>query len=164
MAGSQVVFQGYHGIIMCILARLANLLQQPINNLLATRAATPRFLALRLLHPTFRPRTGSRIFEWLKAILACIFVGHNLVPKVPKWCNTMSPEFIKKLLETCIALDWMVCYEGMAETWNIFKTGHLHLCMGSNTNWPRVSGWSCISVMLHFASTISEEHVPIDIL
>ena len=37
----------------------------------------------------------------------------------------------------------MACYKRIAEIWNISKTGHLHLCMGSNTNWPRVSEWSC---------------------
>ena len=65
-----------------------------------------------------------------------------------KWRKDVTPchqssSKIKKLWETCIALDWMACYKGTAGVWNISKTGHLHLCMGSNTNWPRVSGWSC---------------------
>ena len=47
------------------------------HNLLATLAETPCFLALRLLHPTFRPRTRSQIFEWLEAIFVGILVGHN---------------------------------------------------------------------------------------
>ena len=64
----------------------------------------------------------------------------------------------KRLLETCIALDWMACYKSMAEIANIFKTGRLHLCMGSNTDWPRVSGWSCtLLCFLHLASLPIQE-------
>ena len=51
------------------------------HNLLATTAdlsATPHFSTLRLLHPIVRPRTGSRILEWLKVILVGILVGHNM--------------------------------------------------------------------------------------
>ena len=63
-----------------------------------------------------------------------------------EWRNDVKPclqSSSRSLLETCIALDWMACYKRIAEIANIFKTGHLHPCMGSNTNWPRVSEWSC---------------------
>ncbi len=104
----ELFFKG--SILIWILTRLANLLQQPIKAWFSQFVGNPRgnsaFLALRLLHPTFRPRTRSQIFEWLKAI----FVGLNLVPKVAKWCKTMSAECIKKLLKTCIALNLMACY------------------------------------------------------
>ena len=63
-----------------------------------------------------------------------------------EWRNDVKPclqSSSKRLLETCIALDWMACYKRIAEIANIFKTGHLHLCMGSNTNRPRVNWRSC---------------------
>ena len=73
-----------------------------------------------------------------------------------EWRNDVKPclqSSAKSLLETYIALDWMACYKRIAEIANIFKTGRLHPCMGSNTNWPRVRGWSCTFTMLHLAST-----------
>ena len=73
-----------------------------------------------------------------------------------EWRNDVKPclqSSAKSLLETYIALDWMACYKRIAEIANIFKTGRLHPCMGSNTNWPRISGWSCTFTMLHLAST-----------
>ena len=97
MAGSQVVS---HIILIWILTRLAtccnNRSMRGFHNLLAALTETPRFLAMRLLHPTFRPRTRLHNFEWLKTILVGILVGHNLVLKVSKCCNTASPEFFKK--------------------------------------------------------------------
>ena len=82
-----------HGRITSCFSKV---LSSGFHNLLATLPETPCFLAMRLLHPTFRPRTiFSHTFEWLKTILVGILVGHNLVLKVAKRCNTMSPEFFK---------------------------------------------------------------------
>ena len=97
IAGSQVVS---HINLIWILTKLPTCCNsrsmRGFHNLLAALTETSCFLAMRLLHPTFRPRTiFSHTFEWLKTILVGILVGHNLVLKVAKRCNTMSPEFFK---------------------------------------------------------------------
>ena len=84
-----------------MLARLANLLQ-PIQ-------AT-----------AFRLRTRSPIFAWLKVIQHSRWQLRWLQTRSQKWRNYVKPchqSSSKKLLETCIALDWMARYKRIAEIW-----------------------------------------------
>ena len=65
-----------------------------------------------------------------------------------RW-NAIPPTSIKRLLQTFIALILMGCDKRMVGIWNILKVFHVHVCMGSGTNWPRLNCWPCNLSRLH---------------
>ena len=70
----------------------------------------------------------------------------------PQSCTSLRRSWHLKescgLSQTFIAVILVWCDNHVPDMRNISKTGQLHPCIGSKTNWPRANCWSC--TLQHF--------------